>query len=41
MGKQGWSQAALESGSWGHSVLQTPAQVSRCFLGLSHQNLNK
>ena len=25
MGKQCWSQAVLESGSWGHSVLQTPA----------------
>ena len=28
MGKQCWSQAVLESGSWGHSVLQTPALVS-------------
>ena len=27
MGKQYWSQAVLESGSWGHSVLQTPALV--------------
>ena len=27
MGKQCWSQAVLESGSWGHSVLQTPALV--------------
>ena len=25
MGKQCWSQAVLESGSWGHSVSQTPA----------------
>ena len=24
---QCWSQAVLESGSWGHSVLQTPALV--------------
>ena len=29
MGKQCWSQAVLELGSWGHSVLQTPALVSR------------
>ena len=29
MGKQCWSQAVLESGSWGHSVLQTPALVLR------------
>ena len=28
MGKQCWSQAVLESGSWGLSVLQTPALVS-------------
>ena len=28
MGKQCWSQAVLESGSWGHSVLQTPALIS-------------
>ena len=27
MGKQCWNQAVLESGSWGHSVLQTPALV--------------
>ena len=27
MGKQCLSQAVLESGSWGHSVLQTPALV--------------
>ena len=27
MGKQCWSQAVLESGSWGHSALQTPALV--------------
>ena len=27
MGKQCWSQAVLESGSWGHSVLQTPTLV--------------
>ena len=27
MGKQCWSQAVLESGSWGNSVLQTPALV--------------
>ena len=27
MGKQCWRQAVLESGSWGHSVLQTPALV--------------
>ena len=30
MAKQCWSQTVLESGSWGHSVLQTPALV--CFL---------
>ena len=29
MGKQCWSQA--ESGSWGHSVLQTPALVDNIF----------
>ena len=28
MGKQCWNQAVLESGSWGHSVLQTPALVN-------------
>ena len=28
MAKQCWSQRVLESGSWGHSVLQTPALVS-------------
>ena len=27
MGKQCWSQAVLESGSWGPSVSQTPALV--------------
>ena len=27
MGKQCWSQAVLESGSWGYCVLQTPALV--------------
>ena len=27
MAKQCWSQTLLESGSWGHSVLQTPALV--------------
>ena len=27
MAKQCWSQAVLESRSWGHSVLQTPALV--------------
>ena len=27
MAKQCWSQTVLESGSWGHSVLQTPALV--------------
>ena len=32
MGKQCWSQAVLESGSWGHSVLQTPALVTLFFL---------
>ena len=30
MAKQCWSQTVLESGSWGHSVLQTPALVSFC-----------
>ena len=29
MGKQCWSQAVLQSGSWGHSVLQTPALVQQ------------
>ena len=28
MAKQCWSQTVLESGSWGHSVLQTPALVT-------------
>ena len=28
MAKQCWSQTVLESGSWGHSVLQTPALVA-------------
>ena len=32
MGKQCWSQAVLESGSWGHSVLQTPALVDFFYL---------
>ena len=27
MAKQCWSRTVLESGSWGHSVLQTPALV--------------
>ena len=27
MAKQCWSQTVLESGSWGHNVLQTPALV--------------
>ena len=27
MAKQCWNQTVLESGSWGHSVLQTPALV--------------
>ena len=27
MDKQCWSQAVLESGRWGHSILQTPALV--------------
>ena len=31
MGKQRWSQAVLELGSWGHSVLQTPAVVIEVF----------
>ena len=30
MAKQCWSQTVLESGSWGHSVLQTPALVILC-----------
>ena len=29
MAKQCWNQTVLESGSWGHSVLQTPALVYR------------
>ena len=32
MGKQCWSQAVLESGSSGHSVLQTPALVQFHFI---------
>ena len=36
MGKQCWSQAVLESGSWGHSVLQTPALVVVFFLKYNH-----
>ena len=37
MGKQCWSQAVLESGSWGHRVLQTPALVQNevSFLGMA------
>ena len=35
MGKQCWSQAVLESGSWGHSVLQTPALVISSVSSLS------
>ena len=31
MDKQCWSQTVLESGSWGHSVLQTPALVKFTF----------
>ena len=31
MAKQCWSQTVLESGSWGHSVLQTPALVLLIF----------
>ena len=31
MAKQCWSQTVLESGSWGHSFLQTPALVSIIF----------
>ena len=30
--KQCWSQTVLELGSWGHSVLQTPALVPHCEL---------
>ena len=33
MGKQCLSQAVLELGSWGHSVLQTPALVAIMFSG--------
>ena len=36
MAKQCWSQTVLESGSWGHSVLQTPALVYPFFF-LSHK----
>ena len=32
MGKQYQSQVVLESGSWGHSVLQTPALVLYFFI---------
>ena len=32
MGKQCWGQAVLELGSWGHSVLQTPALFFLCFV---------
>ena len=35
MAKQCWSQTVLESGSWGHSVLQTPALVIYLLLLLS------
>ena len=35
MAKQCWSQTVLESGSWGHSVLQTPALVSMYLLYFS------
>ena len=31
MGKHCWSQAVLESGSWGHIVLQMPALVYTLF----------
>ena len=34
MGKQCWSQAVLELGSSGHSVLQTPALVSKLIRSL-------
>ena len=44
MGKQCWSQAVLESRSWGHSILQTPALVTMYYLsrqayGLGHSVL--
>ena len=40
MGKQCLSQAVLELGSWGHSVLQTPALVSNLYMLLPlHQGL--
>ena len=34
MAKQCWSQTVLESGSWGHSVLQTPALVDHVSVSL-------
>ena len=36
MAKQCWSQIVLESGSWGHSVLQTPALVIFGFFVENH-----
>ena len=33
MGKQCWSQAVLESGSWEHSLLQTSALVNNIKCG--------
>ena len=39
MAKQCWSQTVLESGSWGHSVLQTPALVNFYVCGPTLMNL--
>ena len=39
MAKQCWSQTVLESGSWGHSVLQTPALVIIIFYFSEKTNL--
>ena len=40
MGKRCWSQAVLESGSWGHSVLQIPALVW-CVQVIEIKSINK
>ena len=39
MAKQCWSQTVLESGSWGHSVLQTPALVLFFYFFIWHSAL--
>ena len=37
MAKQCWSQAVLESGSWVHNVLQTPALVLNSIIFSHHR----